>query len=296
MNTKTKSYLYLHTAVFLFGFTGILGQIISLQASSLIWWRCIITSFLMLPLLIYYKSFRDINFRSIKIFSGIGIILGMHWLCFYGSIKLANASVAMICLSTISVMTVFFEALFNKQRIVKQDMIIGMLVIPGILLINQSLRADFKLGFWVGILCSVFSAIVASLNKKYMSSTSSLAITWIEISIVAILFSIINGVDLIFFSQKECLPNSHDWFYLFILSFFCTLIPLTLAVKSMRNLSAFSTMLVFNLETVYGIILSIIILKEHKELNWMFYIGVLIILSSVFAYPFFRKYKFLMLN
>lgn len=291
MNSVTKSYIYLHLAVFLFGFTGILGQLISVSAGVLILYRCLISSLLMIPLLIYFKSLSGLSRNAILKFSGIGIILGLHWLCFYGSIKLSNASVAMICLSTISLMTVFFEALFNKRKIQRSDMWAGLLVIPGILLINQSLKPDFKLGFWVGILCSLFSAIVASLNKKHIHSGNSIAISWIEISAVAILYLI----SIPLFSSLGWLeyrhPTQSDWIYLLVLSFFCTVIPLTLSVMSMRSLTAFSTMLVFNLETVYGIILSIVILKEHRELNWMFYLGVLIILISVFAHPYLTRSK-----
>ncbi|NOT36955.1 MAG: DMT family transporter [Saprospiraceae bacterium] len=289
MNSNAKSYLYLHLAVFLFGFTGILGQVISVSAGVLILYRCLLSSLIMIPLLIYFKSLSGFDKKSYLQFSGIGIILGLHWLCFYGSIKLSNASVAMICLSTISVMTVFFEALFNKRKINRQDLLIGFLVIPGILLIHQSLKSDFKLGFWVGILCSVFSAIVASLNKKYINSGNSIAISWIEITIVALLFSVSIPVLSAFGYLEFIQPSQSDWIYLLILSLFCTVIPLTLSVKSMRQLSAFSAMLVFNLETVYGIILSMVILKEYKDLNWMFYLGVIIILTSVFAHPFLRK-------
>lgn len=243
----------------------------------------------MVPLIYYLRSLQGIKLKFILIFVGIGIMLGLHWLCFYGSIKLANASVAMICLSMISVMTVFFEALFNKRKIDRIDFWIGIIVIPGVLLINQSLKPDFKLGFWIGILCAVFSAIVASLNKKYIHIANSIAISWIEISTVGLLLLLIYPVLVLLNVTSINYPTPMDWTYLIVLSLFCTVIPLSLSVGSMKHLSAFSAMLVFNLETVYGIVLSILILKEHKDLNWMFYLGVLIILSSVFVNPFLKK-------
>ncbi|MCC6816768.1 MAG: DMT family transporter [Saprospiraceae bacterium] len=289
MKNKTQSYIYLHLAVFLFGFTGILGQLISVSAGVLVLYRCVISSLLMVPLIYYLRSLQGIKLKFILIFVGIGIMLGLHWLCFYGSIKLANASVAMICLSMISVMTVFFEALFNKRKIDRIDFWIGIIVIPGVLLINQSLKPDFKLGFWIGILCAVFSAIVASLNKKYIHIANSIAISWIEISTVGLLLLLIYPVLVLLNVTSINYPTPMDWTYLIVLSLFCTVIPLSLSVGSMKHLSAFSAMLVFNLETVYGIVLSILILKEHKDLNWMFYLGVLIILSSVFVNPFLKK-------
>lgn len=289
MNHRAKSYFFLHIAVFLYGFTGILGQVINLSAMHLIFWRCLLSSIMLAPFLFFKKDSRLFNPKSILIFSGIGVLLGLHWLCFYGSIKLANSSVAMICLSVISVMTVFFEALFSSKKIVKQDLIIGLMVIPGIFLINQSLSPDFKIGFWIGILCSVFSAIVASLNKKYLHLLNATGISWIEITIVCILFSLLSLFNFYLDPASKFLPSVSDWIYLAILSVFCTVIPWVLVIKSMNSLSAFSTMLVFNLETVYGIILSIVLLKEHKQLNILFYLGVFIILASVFVYPLIKK-------
>ena len=247
MNNKINSYVSLHIAVFLYGFTGILGQVIALSAMHLILWRCVISSLLLAPFFFYKQLYKDLNRTSILIFSGIGILLGLHWLCFYGSIKMANASVAMICLSFISVMTVFSEALFNKQKIVKQDLFVGMMVIPGILLINQSLNPNFKMGFWLGILCSVLSAIVATLNKKYIKTANPISITWIEITVVAIIFGLMTWIGNLFFPTTNSyeIPTKSDWSYLLILSIFCTLIPLVLVIKSMHSLTAFSTMLVF---------------------------------------------------
>ncbi|MFN8279615.1 MAG: DMT family transporter [Saprospiraceae bacterium] len=285
MNQTVKSYILIHISVFLFGFTGILGQIISLPAIPLILWRCVLSSFLLFPVIKISKATIWPDQSNMLKFIGIGILLGLHWLCFYGSIKLANASVAMISLSMISVFTVFFEAIFNRTRLVIQDLVTGILVIPGVILINQSLSTDFKLGFWVGILCAVLSAMVAPLNKKYLKYSDPLTISWIEITVSAFLFALLTLI----LSASEysifCWPTRQDWIYLVMLASFCTVIPLSLALASMKSLSSFSTMLVFNLETVYGILLSIIILKEHKQLNLQFYLGVILILASVLAYP-----------
>lgn len=285
MNHTVKSYIFIHISVFLFGFTGILGQIISLPAIHLILWRCILSSLLLLPLIKISKTTIWPDHRNLFKFIGIGFLLGLHWLCFYSSIKLANASVAMISLSMISVLTVFFEALFNRTRLVIRDLITGILVIPGVILINQSLSTDFKLGFWVGILCAVLSAMVAPLNKKYLKYSDPLTISWIEITVSVFLFASLTLLLNISQSSLFIWPTERDWFYLFLLASFCTVIPLSLALASMKSLSSFSTMLVFNLETVYGILLSIIILKEHKQLNLQFYFGVILILASVIAYP-----------
>ena len=110
MKSETKSYFYVHFAVFLFGFTGILGQLIELPAIILVWWRALLTWVLLIPYMLYSGAFSHFDKQNFKIFSRIGILVALHWICFYGSIKLANASVAMICLATIPVLTAFFEA------------------------------------------------------------------------------------------------------------------------------------------------------------------------------------------
>jgi len=291
MNSMVRSYFYVHLAVFLFGFTGVLGFVIDLPAVTLVWWRALLTWVIMLPWMYHHKMFATLNFHNLKIFGGIGIIVALHWICFYGSIKLANASIAMICLSTISVMTAFMEAWLHRRPIMWKDAVIGLAIIPGILLINGNISGEYRIGLLVGMLAAAFSALFATLNKKYIVNSEPMVITWIELLSVWIFISFI--LPFFYWGQSDIkfLPNRSDWFYLVILSLVCTVIPYALALKAMKKLSAFSAMLAFNMETVYGIILSIVILKEHKELTFWFYVGVFLILSSVFLHPLISNYK-----
>lgn len=285
MKPVTRSYLFVHTAVFLFGFTGILGHVIELPAVTLVWWRAMLTWILMLPLMVHQGLIRELTAKNLKIFGSIGVVVALHWICFYGSIKLANSSVAMICLSTISVMTAFFEAWLNRRPVLWKDALIGIAIIPGILLINGTISGDFRLGFLVGMLAAALSAVFATLNKKYIRNSESLSITWIEMFSVWFFISLLLPGIYAWTPEAKFWPDESDWFYLIILSVLCTVVPYALALKSMKNLSAFSAMLAFNMETIYGILLSIIILQEHRQMNGWFYVGVFLILSTVFLHP-----------
>ncbi len=289
MNIVLRSYIYLHIAVFLFGFTGILGYVIDLPAITLVWWRSLLTWLMLLPYMFYTNGFKHVTKRSFAIFTGIGCIVALHWISFYGSIKLANSSVAMICLATISVMTVFCEAWFNKKSILWKDAFIGIAIIPGILLIIQNISTQYKFGFIVGLIAAGLSAIFATLNKKFVQSLHSISITWIELFAVWAFITLMLPFYYNINPEAKFLPNESDLFYLIILSLFCTVISYVLVLKSLQHISAFSAMLTFNLETIYGIILSIIILHEHRQMNAWFYVGVLLILVSVFLHPYLNK-------
>ncbi|MDQ3141518.1 MAG: DMT family transporter [Bacteroidota bacterium] len=286
MNLIQRSYLFLHLAVFLFGFTGILGDLILLPAIILVWWRALLTWTIMSPYMWSSGKWKKITKKTFLIFLGIGVIVALHWICFYGSIKLANSSVAMICLATISIMTAFFEAWLNKKRIQWTDVFIGILIIPGILLIIQNISADFRVGFWIGILAAAFSALFAALNKKYIATIDPISLTWIELFSVWLFITLLLPIIYWQMPEYKFLPTSTDWLYLLVLSIACTIVAYVLAVKALQHLSAFSTMLTFNLEPVYGIILSILILKEYKEFNLWFYVGVFIIFVSIFIHPY----------
>lgn len=289
INDRQKAILNLHLAVFLFGFTGILGKIILLPALTLIWWRALLSWVFMLPNLKQDGGLKALSRRSLIIFLGIGIVVCIHWMCFYGSIKLSNSSIAMICLAFIPVFTAVFESIFNKKPLDRLDLFIGLITIPAMWMIVQNIDLGYRLGFLVGILAAFFSAIFASLNKKYISLATPIQISWLELFAVWLMLSILLPFLYFFQPNLKFMPDFSDLFYLIILSFLCTVVAYVLALKSLHHLSAFSAMLAFNLEPVYGIVLAIAIFNEHKEFNLYFYLGVLLLLSSVFLHPILQK-------
>lgn len=289
MKDRQKAIFNLHLAVFLFGFTGVLGKSILLPALTLVWWRALLSCLMMWPAFVKSGGFKTISKRSVYTFLGIGCIVGIHWICFYGSIKLSNSSVAMICLAFIPIFTAIFESLIHRRPLDRLDVFTGFLTIPAMWLIIQHIDLNFRTGLFVGILAALFSALFATLNKKYILSASPMQISWLELFAVWILLSLM--LPVLYANQPELkfFPVGMDWIYLLLLSYVCTYIAYVLTIQSLHHLTAFSAMLAFNLEPVYGILLAIALLSEHKDFNMYFYFGVIILLLVVFLHPMLQK-------
>ncbi len=290
MDPLKRAILGLHFAVFLFGFTGVLGKLILLPALVLVWWRSLLSWILMTPYVLKQGGLKNVPLKSRLIYTGIGFIVGLHWICFYGSIKLANSSVAMVCLALIPVFTAFFEAFFEKKPVNRLDVIVGLITIPAMWMIVQNIDFNYRIGLVVGIFAALFSACFAALNKKYIGSAKAMQISWMEMFSVWLLMSLLMPLVFKLEPGAHFIPSGMDWIYLILLSYLCTVIAYVLALKALKHISAFSAMLIFNMEPVYGIFLAIILLNEHKEMNILFYTGVLIILISVFIHPFLQWY------
>lgn len=285
------AYIKIHIAVLLFGFTAILGDLIQLPAISIVWWRVLITSFSLFFLIRFGKTLKNLSFKQIKIYVMIGIIIGLHWICFYGSVKLSNASVCLICMSTTSLFTSVIEPILVRTKFNKFDLMMGLLIIPGILLVVNNIDIQYMMGVWVGLLSAFLAAIFSTLNKAYIKNADPYTISFIELSGAWMMISVLMVImQLTGFSIDAWLPPSvTDWLYLILLSLLCTTLAQVLTLQALKSLSAFALNLVVNLEPVYGIFLAVIILKEHKELNLMFYLGATIIVLSVLLYPFLSK-------
>ncbi|MCB0566894.1 MAG: EamA family transporter [Phaeodactylibacter sp.] len=290
MDNEKRAYLELHIAVFLFGFTAILGDLIQLSALAIVWWRVFITSISLLFLIRGGKALRRLSWQTIVQFMGIGMLVALHWLAFYGAIKLANASITLICMATASFFTSFLEPLIMRQRVRWYEILLGMAIIPGMALIVSSTDPSMNIGILVGLSAALMAALFATLNKKLIGKADEMSITFLELGSAWLFLSAVLPV---YISQSEApvqlLPSRIDWFYLIILSLLCTTLAYVLALRSLRYLSAFASNLAVNLEPVYGIALAWFILKDHKELSPGFYWGVLIILAAVFSYPLVRR-------
>jgi drug/metabolite transporter (DMT)-like permease len=287
-NLQQRAYMLLHIAVFLFGFTAILGKLINLDALVLVWWRLLITLivFGLYPGTIKnYKSILPENRNQIL---RIGIIVLLHWLCFYGSIKLANASVALICLASTALFSSILEPIILKRPFQWYEVLLGFIVIPGMALIVGSLDFSMILGFVVGIGAALFASIFSIYNKKVIASTDAITFCFTELLGGFIALSIILPV-VYQFHPTPLLPSTMDWIYLLVLAIFCTNIAYVLSIKALHHLSAFATNLTVNLEPVYGIIMAIFFLHEDKTLNIQFYLGSAIVLGSVLTYPWVKQ-------
>jgi len=286
MQLQRKAYINMHIATFLWGITAILGKLISLNEFSLVWFRVLFVSVSMAMFPDMLTQLRQLDKRSILLLSGVGVILSLHWVTWYGAVKYANASVAVSCIAFVSLFVAVLEPIFNNSKFDLYNITLGVIVIPGILLINQSLDLHYKTGFLLGIIAAFLAAIFAILNKKHIKEIQPNLITFVQMLSGLIFLSLCLPIYIYFQPEVLKLPNLKDIILLIILSLGCTVIPYNLFLKTLKITDAFTTSLINNLEPVYGIILAALLLNEDKELNWKFYAGTLIILSAVFIHAY----------
>lgn len=287
MQIRSKAYLQMNIATFLWGLTAILGKVISISEFPLVWYRVFFVSFVMLFIPTLIPNIKKLNRKTVFILAGIGVLLIVHWVAWYGSIKYANASVAVSCIAAVSLFVAILEPILNKTKFEKSNLILGFMVIPGILLINQSLEIEsYKFGFLLGILAAFLAALFNIFNKKYTQDIEPNIITFVQMFSGFIFLTLCFPFYIKYSGEGFHLPDFKDFIFLLILSVFCTVIPYNLFLRALKASNAFTTSLINNLEPVYGIILAVILLQENKQLNWQFYTGVSIILFAVFVHAY----------
>jgi len=288
---RGRAFLHLHVAVFLFGFTAILGALIDLNAIVLVWWRLLLTCLSLLLLARVWRQLPSIARSDLWILLGIGCLVALHWVTFFASVKLANASVALVCYSTTALFTAVLNPFFSKQKISQWEILLGILVIPGMALVVQGVTVEMQLGVWVGLLSAFLIALFTLGNKQMVARYDPLLLTLVELAAGLGLISAIGVIALLFDFQFQFWPQSSDWIFIVILALLCTTLGYVLQLKALRHISAFVANLAMNLEPIYGILLAYFILQENQELSLKFYLGVLLILAAIFIYPILRKRK-----
>lgn len=290
MSDKLRAYLYLHFCVFIWGFTAILGKLISLQALSLVWWRVLLSCLGLLFLIPKAQVLAMSRRRFLELF-GIGVLVGIHWLCFYGAIKIANASIAVASMALTSFCAALMEPLLLRTRIKVYELALGIFVLPGVLLLVGHIDWTMRLGFAVGAFGAWLAAVFSTLNKRVIDRDPPppLAMSFVELFAAVVVTSI--GLFFVFWRHPDTQvwPLGWDWSWLLVLSGVCTVLPYYLTLKAMRHLSAFAANLTINLEPVYGVALAALFFREDQEMRPEFYFGVLIILIAVLSHPFLKK-------
>lgn len=285
MKQPLKSYIQLHSAVLLFGFTAILGAIIELPTYMIVWWRVFLTCVSFLFFMQSFSVIRQMPRINLSAYVLIGILTGLHWIFFFGAIKFSNASITLVSMSTTTFFTSIMEPLILRRRMEWLELLLGVIIIPGMILIVNNIAFELRMGVFFGLISAFLSACFTILNKKYIIAGSEQGISFLELFsafvLLTISFPIFNYIDPI----NEFFPKGVDWVYLIFLSVVCTTFAYVLALKALNHLSAFVSSLTINLEPVYGIILAILLLNEHKDLNANFYLGVTMILGAVSIYP-----------
>lgn len=283
-----KAYWAYHVCVFLWGFTAVFGRIIDLSETVLVWYRMGITSCILLMLPSLWRSLRSIDKKIVWRLIGVGVLVTAHWISFYGSIKASNISVALTCLATTSIFVSVFEPIFFGKKFILHELMLALVVVPAMYLIFH-FSGDFQKGIIMGLVSTVFATLFTLLNKKLISKTAALNITFIEIGTGFILLSVLMPVYLHFYPEADLSPSSMDIVNLILFSVLCTVVPFTLSLYSLRHISVFTASITLNLEPVYGIIMAIVFFHEQEHLAPGFYIGTILILAVVFINPFLQR-------
>jgi drug/metabolite transporter (DMT)-like permease len=281
-----KNLVILHFTVFIWGFTSILGKLISVSAVSLVWYRVLIA---FVSLFFYFRFSRtDIKIGRqsfLKLFF-TGALVGGHWILFFQAIKSSTVPVTLVCLSSMTLFTAFFEPLFNRKKIAKLEILAGVLIIIGILIIFK-FETRYTKGIVFGLLSAAFASLFAIINSKQVKTIAAPVIAFYEL-MGALCWITLFILATTGFTKSMALRNS-DIAYLLILGTVCTSLAYVAGVSVMREISAFKVALITNLEPVYGILMSFIFFGENDKMKLGFWIGALIILSTIFLFPVAQK-------
>jgi len=281
---QRRALWQLHACVLLWGFTAILGKIITLPAMALVIWRMLIVIGCLALWPRVWRGLKAMPLALQRTYAALGCVIALHWLSFYGAIKLANASVAVACLALGSVSAAIIEPLVFRRRHKLSELALGVLAIPGVVLLIGGVPLDMQLGVLVGVISAVLTATFAVLSKKFVSDADTASITFIEMIAGTTLLIVVAS----FVSAEQWFaapPSSSDFGWLLVLALFCTLLPFLLWLSALHHISAFTTQLTLNLEPVYAIVLAALLFGEHRELTISFYMGVVVILATLLLQP-----------
>ncbi len=275
-----KAFIQLHTAVFLAGFTAILGKLILLNEGLLVWYRLLMSILILGVGLLYKNKLEKIAWIDFAKIMGVGLILAFHWVAFYGSVKYGNVSVAVVCLSAAGFFSALIEPLILRKKVVMVEVFLGLLAVLGIYIIFD-FNPQFKVGIIFGMISAVGSATFPILNKKLLERFSPKTLTFYELSGGFLLLSLLLPFYFMKFAPQYYIPSLADTGWLFILVAVCTVFAYDLQLNALTKISAFTSNLTYNLEPLYGIILAFLLFKEHHLLNGYFYVGLLLIVLAI---------------
>ncbi|MDI9311269.1 MAG: DMT family transporter [Limnohabitans sp.] len=274
-----SSYLHLHLIVFIWGFTAVLGALITLEALPLVWFRMLFASFFMLGYIVYKKISLSLSLKTQLLLLSAGFVIALHWYTFFEAIKVSNISVTLACMSTGAFFTSILEPIFYKRKIIFYEVLFGLIVIAGLYLIFQ-VEDKYAKGIILGLISAFLSASFSIINGKFAKQYDPSVISFYEIVGGVVSFTLI-----LFFTRSFSVEffqlSWNDFAWLMVLSSICTAYAFIASVQVMKYLSPYTVMLTINLEPIYGIILALFVFGEKEKMNEQFYIGAFIILAIV---------------
>lgn len=282
MNSETRPMLLLHSAVFLAGWTGIFGRLITLSGLPLVWYRVMVSVVVLALVLALTKRLHRTGWKAVVMIAGCGAILAVHWVAFYASIQASNVSIGVACIATSCFFTTILDPLINRKRLSWIEVLISFIAITGVLLIF-SLDVRYRLGIVLGLLSAGLYSLFALLNINVARKTG-------EDSATMLLYELLGGVlflSLLMPLYVRWVPadsialSMQDGLWLLLLGSVFTILPFLFQLQALRTLSAFTVNLAYNLEPVYSIAIAAVLFGELREVNFSFWLGIALIVASV---------------
>lgn len=275
-----KSYLVLHTAVLLAGFTGVFGKLITLNQIPLVWFRVLLSTIILFLVLKLFKIERLKSTKDAFKIAKVGVLITIHWIFFYGSIKFSNISIGVVCYCLTSLFTAVLEPIINKKRFSAAQLMLSMLTLIGISLIFH-FDSSYQLGIILGVISTIFAALYTIYNERLVKQYDSKLLNFYQMLSGTIVLGFGLPIFYYLFPTERFIPSFSDGVYLILLALFCTVGLYVLFAESLKKLSAFTVNLSFNLEPIYSIIIAFLFFNEGKQVNASFYVGLALVLVSV---------------
>ncbi|MGB5319309.1 DMT family transporter [Eudoraea sp.] len=280
-NDRLKNYFHLHLIVFIWGFTAILGKLISIEALPLVWYRMFLASLFIGAFMLFRRQNIMVNKRILLSMLGVGVIIALHWVTFFEAIKMSNVSITLATMATGSFFTAFLEPLWYKRKLVWYEVVFGCFVVLGLYLIFIG-DMTYSGGIGVALISSFLASLFTIINGRLIREQPPSVIGFYEL-LGGFVFLSLFMFFMNSFSWEGIILSSTDWLYMLILASICTAYAFISSVKVMRFVSPYTVMLTINLEPVYGILLALVIFGESEKMNSYFYLGALVIISTVRA-------------
>ena len=276
----SRSFIHLHIAILLAGLTGVLGRLITLNEGLLVWYRMLFSTVGLLLLAVMGKGIPRVPRSGILRLVGVGTVIALHWVAFYGSIKYSNVSIGLVCFSAIGFFTAVLGPLISRRPFDWVDCLLGLVVMLGIWLIF-SFDGSHGTGILLGVLSALLGALFTILNKSMVTAYGSEAVTFYELGGGWMVLTLLLPFYIAAFPSGHMLPTLTDFLWLLVLSMLCTVLAFRLSVGALRDISPFTVNLSYNLEPVSGILLAFLIYREDRHLDAGFAWGFAVILLSV---------------
>jgi drug/metabolite transporter (DMT)-like permease len=280
-NDKFKNYLHLHLIVLIWGFTAVLGKLISIDAMPLVWYRMVIASILVAVFILIRRNSIRVSSKTRMIMFMAGIIIALHWITFFKAIKVSNVSIALVTMSTGALFTAFLEPIWYGRKMIWYEVVFGLMVVLGLYLIFN-VNTSYILGMSLALISALLGAVFTLINGQLIKTHKPSTISFYELMSGAFFITVYLLIDGSFNGSFFMLPLN-DWVFIFVLASVCTAYAFIAAIKVMRFISPYTVMLTINLEPVYGILLALLIFGQSEKMSPLFYIGALIIVTTIIA-------------